>query len=176
MIRLIYNIKPMKNLTAFTFIFTLLFLEACQSDTTTDPSENTIQETILAEEEPDNDFPLQPLEAPTTCDTELTAEDMLRNYQNSDVSGLDGVAVCFEGYVFNEHSYDMLYQADIAFAPFDENAKDVPVIYCQFTGTNGEKIMETKKGDKISVIGIMRPIDNPTMQNAQMVKCSIREN
>jgi hypothetical protein len=166
----------MKNLTSFTFIFILAFLQACQPDNTTVPSENTIQETVSSEEETANDFLLQPLEAPTNCDMELTAEDMLQAYQNEDVSGLDGIAVCFEGYVFNEHSYDVLYQADIAFAPFDENAEDVPVIYCQFTGANGEKIKETKKGDKISVIGIMRPIDNPDKQNAMMVKCSIREN
>jgi len=168
----------MKKTTAATFVTAIIFLAACQSENKSISSENSNAENTLIEEEADTDFPLQSTEAPTECDMELTSEDMRQAYENADVSGLDGIAVCFEGYVFNEHSYDVLYQADIAFAPFDEDAKpeDVPTIYCQFSGANGEKILDTKKGDKISVIGIMRPIDNPRMQNAEMVKCSIREN
>ena len=107
------------------------------------------------------------------CDENLSAFEMTELWEMSNAKVHDGRNICFEGYVLSNETYGDLVQGSIAFKSFTDQDVEIPAVYCQFTGLNGQTFLDYEVGDRIEIKGKLVCIDNDNKHNFMFAKCSL---
>lgn len=147
------------------FALSVVLFAAC-SDSPITIDENT-EESENISEEMDDTGPV------TNCDENLSSYEMQELWEMSNAKTHDGRHICFEGYVLSNETYGDLVQGSIAFKPLSDEDVEIPAVYCQFTGLNGESFLDYEVGDRIEIKGKLVCIDNESKHNFMFAKCSL---
>lgn len=153
------------QLKTLPFALLILALTGCsENPVTVDGSDENTEE---------NTVDMTDVGPVTDCDENLSAFELLELWEMSNAKVYDGRHICFEGYVLSNETYGDLVQGSIAFKEFSDEDVEIPAVYCQFTGLNGETFLDYEIGDRIEIKGKLVCTDNENKHNFMFAKCSL---